>query len=1162
MKTIFSTIFRVFFIILMLLLAGVVVFGIFIWTQWPLWVGIFFVIGIIGVFFTFVFIKKNFLSKREQRFVNQIIDNDSRSFQTLEKEQQNTASAMQKKWKEAILALKKSHLKSHGNPLYVLPWYMIIGMGGSGKTTAIKSARLSSSFTDIQAISGLSGTRNCDWWFFEEAILIDTAGRYTIPVDEQRDSDEWHKFLGQLAKYRKKEPLNGLIVTVPVDSLNNMQHDELEQYGAGIRKRIDEIMTMIGARFPVYIMVTKCDLIQGMTSFCDSLNENALKQPMGFINHNLKMKSQELVTNCFKSVGQHIRDARLLIIQENKNRKIDPELLLFPGEFEKLEQGFQLLIKGIFQENPYQESPIFRGIFFSSGRQEGTPYSHFLKNLGLIGENEVLPGTNKGLFLHDFFSKLMPKDRGMFTITQQAFEWRKLTRNMGFASLFAIVVAVCGLLSFSFVKNLTALNEVVAVFSKPVIFSGEILKDVASFENFKEVIAKVDNKNNNWWIPRFGLNESIKTEKRLKIKYCSQFEKRFIEPLDKQMIDRMTFFSSATPKIQIMNHVIHLVVRINLIKTILKGERAFPVSDQTYLFYNIVEVNASQDIAQEVKLKLKELYFVYLNLQNDKEVMNLRMNELQGWLERILTLEDSDLNWLIPMINFGSKNEIYNLADFWGFQDKDFDPINVPSSFTLKGKKKVDSFINKIEQALENPLIIAGMKRDFYKLYKKEYFAAWHNFIKKFPEGTIRLKERNNWKDIAKRIYKEDQIYFSLLGNIAKELKPFANGENLPSWVKLVYAYNKLLPQKKLVKIEKDGKTGVLSQAVIGVKSEIDKVTRVKNQPGNKIDSESMLRTVKSLILYHRALAEITPLVASRNMAFKTASLIYSEDEKISSHPFFTALDSLATLKSAMSFGNGESEEFWRIVAGPLDFYHEYILHEASCVLQKKWEEDVLLELNDASDKKNTTSLLLGSKGFATIFVKEPAKPFIERGIKKGFYSKKINQKSIPFHKSFFKFMTRGVAAASPSKKTYNVKITGHPTSANKSARIEPHATILGLECNKEIITLENRNYLKTKTFTWSQQAPCDVLFKIFIGNLILTKKYTGHHAFPRFLRSFKNGRHRFTIYDFPEQRDSLKRMNIKYIDVNYKFRGESPVIRLLNSAPGRIPQEIVPCWE
>ena len=117
--------------------------------------------------------------------------------------------------------------------------------------------------------SGISGTRNCDWWFFEQAVLIDTAGRYAIRVDEEKDKEEWQKFLSLLAKYRKKEPLNGLIVTVSADSLNDRNAENLERYGRDIRKRVDELTRVLGAKFPVYVMVTKCDLIQGMTQFCD-----------------------------------------------------------------------------------------------------------------------------------------------------------------------------------------------------------------------------------------------------------------------------------------------------------------------------------------------------------------------------------------------------------------------------------------------------------------------------------------------------------------------------------------------------------------------------------------------------------------------------------------------------------------------------------------------------------------------------------------------------------------------------------------------------------------------------------------------------------------------------------------------------------------------------
>ncbi len=143
-------------------------------------------------------------------------------------------------------------------------------------------------------------------------------------------------------------------------------------------------MRVLGAKFPVFVMVTKCDLIQGAVRFCDQLEEPSLHQAMGRLNAKLSVDMAAFCKDSVDEIGERLKELRLLMLNQNrvKGKPADSSLLLFPQEFEKIESGLAAFMRGAFQENPYQETPILRGIYFSSGRQEGTPYSHFLSRIG------------------------------------------------------------------------------------------------------------------------------------------------------------------------------------------------------------------------------------------------------------------------------------------------------------------------------------------------------------------------------------------------------------------------------------------------------------------------------------------------------------------------------------------------------------------------------------------------------------------------------------------------------------------------------------------------------------------------------------------------------------------------------------------------------------
>src|SRR4029077_13321957 len=118
--------------------------------------------------------------------------------------------------------------------LYNLPWYVFIGAPGAGKTTARITSGLRFPLADRlgrEAVRGVGGTRNCDWWFTDEAVFLDTAGRYsTQDSDQSSDAEGWREFLSLLRTYRVRRPLNGVILTISSQDLLTQSDSERETY--------------------------------------------------------------------------------------------------------------------------------------------------------------------------------------------------------------------------------------------------------------------------------------------------------------------------------------------------------------------------------------------------------------------------------------------------------------------------------------------------------------------------------------------------------------------------------------------------------------------------------------------------------------------------------------------------------------------------------------------------------------------------------------------------------------------------------------------------------------------------------------------------------------------------------------------------------------------
>ncbi len=286
-------------------------------------------------------------------------------------------------FEEALQVLRESMAQGKAGKLclYELPWYAIIGAPGSGKTTALVNSGLKFPLAERLGknfVKGVSGTRNCDWWFTDEAVLLDTAGRYTTQDSHQAvDASAWQGFLQLVKKYRPRRPLNGVLVTLSLADLLQQTEEERNQHAAAVRRRILELYQLLGVRLPVYLLLTKTDLVAGFTDFFADFSKEDREQVWGetFPADDPAHPQDRLQAfdTAFDELLRRLDKRILKRIQEDRDIQRRSQILDFPQQMALLKPLLFAFLQRVFAVNRFEQPFMLRGVYFTSGTQEGTP---------------------------------------------------------------------------------------------------------------------------------------------------------------------------------------------------------------------------------------------------------------------------------------------------------------------------------------------------------------------------------------------------------------------------------------------------------------------------------------------------------------------------------------------------------------------------------------------------------------------------------------------------------------------------------------------------------------------------------------------------------------------------------------------------------------------
>jgi type VI secretion system protein ImpL len=362
------------------------------------------------------------------------------------------------RFEEALAVLKKARGgKGKGKlNLYELPWYIIIGPPGAGKTTALANSGLHFPLRERfgpDALRGIGGTRNCDWWFTDEAVLIDTAGRYTTQdSDAAVDRAAWLGFLDLLKKYRKRRPINGTFVAISIADLMTQTESERRAHAAAIKQRVMELDKHFGIRFPVYVLFTKCDLVAGFTEFFDDLGRTEREQAWGFTFR----YADDLDANPIAGFGTEI-DALVRRLNERLLARLGQEpdparralIHGFPKQMAALKESLGAFLAEVFQSSRYETGPLLRGAYFTSGTQEGTPIDRLMGALARTFQVDASAvraqhgAAGKSYFITDVLKNLAFRESNLAGTNRRAELQRAwLQRGAYAATATAVVLGV------------------------------------------------------------------------------------------------------------------------------------------------------------------------------------------------------------------------------------------------------------------------------------------------------------------------------------------------------------------------------------------------------------------------------------------------------------------------------------------------------------------------------------------------------------------------------------------------------------------------------------------------------------------------------------------------------------------------------------------------
>ncbi len=414
-----------------------------------------------GIFIGYRWLLKKRQARKSKPFEDQIANSGGATPREVsDPSRRAQMDSLRKKFDEGLRVYRQ-----RGKDLYSVPWYVVIGEPASGKSAAIRNSGVGFPPGLTGEMQGVGGTINMDWFFTNDAVILDTAGRLAFEEVETAKTSEWKEFLRLLRVARPRCPINGMLIFIPVDSLKNDTADELEEKARKISQQLDFVQQTLGVRFPLSVVISKADLLVGFSEFFEGISDPREQyQIFGWSNPkplDETFRPRE-IADALGAIRERVIRRRALLLKEPApqalvaERRIDEvdRLFLLPDEIERIAPRLQRYLEMFFAGGQWSAPPPFlRGVYFTSALREGEAVDLALAEAIGTEASDVQEDraweSKRSFFLHDVFMQKIFLEKGLVTSAPSPGRAKRKRLAVLYGAVAAILLGAIGLTVYS-----------------------------------------------------------------------------------------------------------------------------------------------------------------------------------------------------------------------------------------------------------------------------------------------------------------------------------------------------------------------------------------------------------------------------------------------------------------------------------------------------------------------------------------------------------------------------------------------------------------------------------------------------------------------------------------------------------------------------------------